>query len=202
MSTRRDFLKSALVGGAALGLGFWGGFEWKGQAPDGPWELAARVPEGEEDALRQLAARLGLELESARWQDAPLSGDADLALLRGGRLLDPAQWPAAALDLRRTWAGRPASRWLSLQAPAGAAARQALVRGPEGLLARLDLERAGEHVLRGREGRRLVLAVADGGVSVAEAGCRHLHCLRQGRVSRVGERLLCAPAGLLVELEA
>ncbi len=157
MSTRRDFLKSALVGGAALGLGSWGGFEWKGQAPDGPWELAARVPEGGEGPLQQLAARLGLELENAHWQDAPLGG---------------------------------------------AAARQALVRGPEGLLARLDLERAGEQVLRGREGRRLVLAVADGGVSVAEAGCRHLHCLRQGRVSQVGERLLCAPAGLLVELEA
>jgi len=74
--------------------------------------------------------------------------------------------------------------------------------GPQGLLARLDLDREGETILTGRDGRRLVLDVRGGGVAVVESACRHGHCRRQGRVTRVGEGLVCAPAGLLVELEA
>jgi hypothetical protein len=200
MSTRRDFMRSALVAGAALGLGLWRG--WETAPATGTWDLVVRAPRGEEDAVAGLAARLGLDCGQDAWVPLPMAGPADLVLLRGGRLLDPAQWPTQALELRGAWRGRTAGQMLRLQGKPSAPATRALVWGPQGLLARLDLDRTGETLVTGRDGRRLVLDVRNGGVAVVESACRHGHCRRQGQVSRWGERLVCAPAGLLVQLEA
>jgi hypothetical protein len=199
MSTRRDFLKRTLVVGVAFGLGLWRGLDQAGQGDR--WELAARLPAGEEDALWELAGHLGVTPDGCRRRPLGDAPGADLVLLRNGRLLEPAAWPAAALALRRRWAGRPATQWVDLRQE-GSQARRALILGPQGHVASLDLGRNGEHVFHGRDGRRVALSVQDGGLAVVEAACRHRHCLRQGRVSLAGERLVCAPAGLLVELEA
>lgn len=203
MTTRREFLTRTLLGSAAFGgglLGGWMPFRW-GQAPES-WSLAARVPAGGEAGLEALARRLGLDLSRGGWMPLADGDTADLALVFEGRLLDPAEWPDEAHALRAGWSGHPAKRWLRLTEEGPRAAGRAVVRGAGGVLATLDLDREGERVFTGRNGHRLVLSSREGSVAVVEAGCRHRHCLRQGRVSLSGERLVCAPAGLLVSLEA
>ncbi|HSK08419.1 MAG TPA: NusG domain II-containing protein [Vicinamibacterales bacterium] len=202
MTTRREFLNRTLLGSAAFGAGLLGGWmPFRGGLPQASWSLAARVPAGGEAGLEALARRLGLDLSRGEWVPLADGDSADLALLYDGRLLDPAEWPAVALDLRAGWSGHPARRWLRLAEDGRRAAGRAVVRGADGVLATLDLDREGDRVFMGRNGHRLVLSSRDGGVAVVEAGCRHQHCLRQGRVSLSGERLVCAPAGLLVSLE-
>ena len=202
MTTRREFLNRTLLGGAAFGAGLLGGWMplGKGSSPHA-WSLAARVPTGGEAGLEKLARHLGLDLGRGDWM--PLAGEeaADLVLLYEGRLLDPAEWPVTALALRAEWAGRPGTRWLRLGQGDRQAARRAVVRGAGTILATLDLDRGGERIFVGRNGHRLVVASHEGTVAVVDAGCRHQHCVRQGRVSLAGERLVCAPAGLLVSLE-
>ena len=203
MTTRREFLNRTLMGGAAFGAGLLAGLGPLGRATGASrWSLAARVPAGGESELATLASGLGLDVSWGEWQPLAGGGTADLAVLLGGRVLDPAEWPAAALALRARWSNHPASRWLRLTNGAHRAARRAVVRGDAGILARLDLDREGGRVFRGRDGRRLALVARGGGVEVAEASCRHQHCVGQGRVGLAGERLVCAPAGLIVTLEA
>ncbi len=199
MTTRRQFLNRTLVGGAAFGLGL-----WQGLGPStrhGGWSLAARVPAGEEPGLEALAAALGLDASGGRWQPAEPGTGADLVLVRDGRLLDPAEWPAAATRLRGRWAGREAARWYQWTTDQDRPARRARMVGPEGSMATLDLDREGDRAFRGRDGRWLVVSVSNGTVAVVEASCRHRHCQRQGRVGLAGARLVCAPAGLIVQLE-
>jgi len=203
VTTRREFLNRTLLGSAAFGAGLLGGWmPLRTGSLSGAWSLAARVPAGGEARLEKLARHLGLDLGRGEW--VPLVGNeaADLVLLHEGRLLDPAEWPAEALALRAEWAGRPGRSWLRLPENGQRAAGRAIVRGAGAILATLDLDREGERVFVGRNGHRLVVASREGTVAVVEAGCRHQHCLRQGRVSLAGERLVCAPAGLLVSLEA
>ncbi|MDO8837098.1 MAG: NusG domain II-containing protein [Vicinamibacterales bacterium] len=199
MTTRRQFLNRTLVGGAAFGLGLWHGLGPSNR--DGGWNLSARVPDGEEPGLEALAAAFGLDVSGGRWQPAGSGTAADLVLVRDGRLLDPAEWPAAATRLRGRWAGREAARWYQWTAACDSPARRARVVGHAGSLATLDLDHEGDRAFRGRDGRRMVVSVSNGRVEVAEASCRHRHCQRQGRVSLAGERLVCAPAGLIVQLE-
>jgi hypothetical protein len=199
MTTRRQFLNRALVGGAAFGLGL-----WQGLGPShrhGGWSLAARGPAGEEPGLEALAAALGLDVSGGRWQPAGSGAGADLVLVRDGRLLDPAEWPAAAMRLRGRWAGREAARWYQWTADHDRPARRARMVGPAGSMATFDLDREGDRAFRGRDGRWLVVTVSHGTVEVADASCRHRHCQRQGRIGLAGERLVCAPAGLIVQLE-
>jgi hypothetical protein len=203
MTTRRDFLTRTLLGGTAFGLGLWGGLASNGSRLDSArWSLAARVPAGGEAGLVDLAAQLGLDVSRGEWSPLAAGTGADLALLQHGRLLEPVEWPLAATALRASWSGRDAAQWWRLVEPGRRTARRATVVGREGLLATLDLDREGERVFAGRNGHRLVISLKDGGVAVAESACRHQHCLRQGRVSLTGERVVCAPAGLMVSLEA
>jgi hypothetical protein len=200
MTTRRQFLNRTLVGGAAFGLGLWYGL---GSAERrGSWSLAARVPDGEEQSLEKLATALGLDVSGGRWEPVAAGIGADLVLVRDGRLLDPAEWPDAATRLRGRWAGREGARWLQLADGAHRPARLARVVGHAGVLGTLDLDREGERAFRGRDGRWLVVSMMNGTVEVAEASCRHRLCQQQGRIGLAGERLVCAPAGLIVQLEA
>lgn len=203
MTTRREFLNRTLMGGAAFGAGMLAGLAPFGRGTGASrWSLAARVPAGGEADVETLAAALGLDLGRGEWQPLAGGGTADLAVLHGGRVLDPAEWPAAALALRARWSNHPASRWLRLTDGAHRAARRAVVRGDAGILATLDLDRESGRIFSGRDGRRLALVSRGGGVEVAEASCRHQHCVGQGRVGLAGERIVCAPAGLIVTLEA
>ncbi|HNV04215.1 MAG TPA: NusG domain II-containing protein [Vicinamibacterales bacterium] len=203
MTTRREFLNRTLMGGAAFGAGMLAGLGPFGRAAGASrWSLAARVPAGAEADVEALAAELGLDLGRGDWQ--PLAGgeSPDLVLLRGTRLLDPAEWPSQAIALRARWSGHPASRRLRLTDKERRAARRAVVRSRDGILAALDLDRESSRVFRGRDRQRMALVTRGGGVEVVEASCRHQHCLRQGRVGLAGERIVCAPAGLVVTLEA
>lgn len=199
MSTRRDFMRQTLVAGAALGLGLWRG--WQGPSTEDSWNLVVRAPREALDEVWGLVRRLGGDADPDAWETHAARGPADVALLRGGRLLEPSRWPAAALELRRSWQGREADLLLHARAGRQGRAREALVWGPTGLLARLDLQTPGETRMEGRDGHRMVLGVHAGQVAVVESTCRHGHCRRQGAQGLAGGRLVCAPAGLLVELE-
>ncbi len=200
MTTRRQFLNRTVVGGTAFGLGLWYGLR-PGSRP-ARWAVAARVPGGEERHLEGLAKALGLDVDAGRWTSLGAGAPADLVLVRDERLLDPAEWPDEAVRLRRRWAGAEGTRWCQWTDLTARPARRAAIVGQTGLLATLDLDRDGEQAFRGRDGRWFAVAARDAAIEVVEASCRHRHCQRQGRVSLAGDRLVCAPAGLLVQLEA
>lgn len=60
-----------------------------------------------------------------------------------------------------------------------------------------SLSRDGVYVLNG--GTHL-LCVEEGAARLTEASCPDLLCVKQGRVSRTGERIICLPYRLTVEV--
>lgn len=52
-----------------------------------------------------------------------------------------------------------------------------------------------------REGAENTVTVADGFVYVSEANCPNHDCIRQGKISRDGEMIVCLPHGLIVTVE-
>lgn len=47
---------------------------------------------------------------------------------------------------------------------------------------------------------KCVLEIKDGKVFMAEAGCQDKVCVKQGRKSQTGERIICIPNGVVVEI--
>ena len=82
----------------------------------------------------------------------------------------------------------------SLFAPRGKYAKVS-VNGETVLLAPLD--RDGDYVLNGGTN---TLRVRDGRASVIDADCPDKLCEKQGSVSRVGQRIICLPNRLTVEI--
>ena len=50
------------------------------------------------------------------------------------------------------------------------------------------------------KGYTLVIAVENGEAYVKEASCPDKYCEKSGRISKTGERIICAPAGVLIKI--
>jgi hypothetical protein len=68
------------------------------------------------------------------------------------------------------------------------------------LRARLPLDRPGHHMIPAPDGR-LVVRVSEGRARMQESPCRNRICLRTPPISMTGERLICAPHHLLLEIQ-
>lgn len=198
-TSRRLFLTRLMLGSGTFAAGWWLG-QRTGAQPQA-LSLTARVPAGEQPRMEALARTLGVDLSTARWVPAVDDAPADLVMVRQGRILDPVEWPHEALAVRARWIGHASAVTLTTTVDEPIA-RLARVVAADGGVSTIDLAYDRELVIQGRDGRRLVLGVQDGRAAVIESRCRHQHCVRQGAVAHAGERIVCAPAGLLVQLEA
>lgn len=66
----------------------------------------------------------------------------------------------------------------------------------------LDGSRLGEKVVFETKYGRNVLEVGDGWVQVVEASCRDMLDVKQGKIRRSGERIICLPHRFIVEMKA
>lgn len=78
---------------------------------------------------------------------------------------------------------------------------EAVVIFPDGSERRVRLNEDTEIHLEAR-GVHLTLVVGDGNVRVTESDCPGHDCERRGRISRTGEVIVCAPAGIVIRVEA
>ena len=49
-------------------------------------------------------------------------------------------------------------------------------------------------------GHTLVLVINDGEAYIKESDCRDQYCVKAGKISKVGEKAVCAPARLVVKI--
>lgn len=62
------------------------------------------------------------------------------------------------------------------------------------------LSLSGNRVLTLSDGIELDIAVSEGSVRVIRSACGGQDCVRSGRISRVGQSILCAPQRVLVRI--
>jgi hypothetical protein len=200
---RRDFLKTT----ALLASAFAGGF-YMGNGPElrrsSGTALMAFLPDGKEWDLRiqdlmKEPTFLACTIRSQALA-TPLPGD--LALLGDGCILDPREsFGSSLLRLREDLRGTRATRLLQLENPQDdrrLPAKELRISGPFAEQ-RFSLDKAQEISLDAHlSGSRLRIDAL--GVRMVQAACRHEHCCRMGTIRLVGQRLACAPAGILIEM--
>lgn len=67
---------------------------------------------------------------------------------------------------------------------------------------RYDLSRDGTYPIVGWNGGSNLLVIEDGAARVAEASCPDKLCAHTGHISRTGERIVCLPNRVVVEIRA
>ncbi len=80
----------------------------------------------------------------------------------------------------------------------GAASLTVSVDGEE--VARFDLDRNTEYLITGYGGGVNRLIIRDGNAWIEEASCPDKLCVRQGRISREGEMIICLPNRVTAEI--
>jgi hypothetical protein len=195
---RRDFFKTLALATAAVAMGrFLPSMEVGASG-----SIVALLPEGAQysAALAELARTLSYEGE---WQEEPLQTGlgADLLLLSDGLVLNPQlDFSQAALKFRATLQGKEATRMLRLRPAISQAKKPTALRvlGP-----------SAEKIYAMDQNKEIRLETALGvarchlspqGVEMVQATCRHEHCCHMGRIQAAGERIVCAPAALILEL--
>ncbi len=81
----------------------------------------------------------------------------------------------------------------------GGAGEQAEVRVGDTVVARLDLDRAGTHVIDGPLGPAR-LEIADGAIRFLSSPCRAQYCVHSGWQHRAGQMAACAPNRMVVRI--
>lgn len=197
MATRREFIRLLGLGGLAFGAGLGLGGVQPGNSRILPG-LIAHLP-----ASPQQFPELEAWLPGLRCEALPGPLGCDLALSRGSRLLDPAEWPRELLGLRRRLQGEQATWRVTWQA--GGAPREAdrlWITDARGHCQEYKLAGFGQQRVIGRDGHELLLEQSTCGLRVLRADCRQGICREQAPAVMVGERIVCAPSGLLLELTA
>ena len=64
------------------------------------------------------------------------------------------------------------------------------------------LDEPQEIILQGNRGMENVIAIDGNSVYMKSASCPGRQCIKRGRISRRGESICCAPAGILVMIES
>ncbi len=195
---RRDFIKMTALAMAGLGLGSTLS-PAKAQAEG---ELIALLPEGQiyTDQLLELVKHLGYR---GRWEEKRLdqSLPADLLLFAKRSLQDPSRdFNAEARRFRAHIHGHQATRLLRLQhGPTTTTNAKSLrVLSAHGevqysLDASLKLEIPSDL-------GKTYCAMTPDGLRVTQAACKHEHCCSMGPIAKPGERIVCAPASLILEI--
>lgn len=75
-----------------------------------------------------------------------------------------------------------------------------LITVAEGETIRMSLEKDAEREICARE-VHLTVAVADGKVYVSRSDCENGLCVATPPISRVGQTIVCAPAGVVIRIE-
>jgi hypothetical protein len=73
------------------------------------------------------------------------------------------------------------------------------VRRDDRVIARYPLDRCAEFRVQGAEGP-VDIKIDGEGVAVTRAACRNGICVRTGRVTRPGQRIICAPNHVVIEI--
>lgn len=64
------------------------------------------------------------------------------------------------------------------------------------------LDKTGEYEIQGKNGITLVLVVEKDGVSVKNADCPDKLCEKTGKITAVGQSIICLPGNISVSLES
>ena len=86
--------------------------------------------------------------------------------------------------------------WLFLRPGSTGAYAVVTHKGQE--IARYSLSESGSFTIGTDEYNTLV--ISDGEVHISDANCGDHTCIRTGKISRVGERIICLPHELIVEI--
>jgi len=198
---RRVFIKKAAVLTAAFSLGLHLG---RPESIANGTGLLAFLPDGKiwDQRFLEVAAAGDLSVCTMASQHLEMPIQSDLILLGEGRILSPEDdFSHSLLSLRQLIQGHLATRLVRVMSENEAhlsLARKMRITTPASVRT-VSLDDPKEFSLSGHlSGSRL--RSDEEGVRMIQAACRHEHCCKMGTISRVGQRIACAPAGIMIEL--
>ena len=90
--------------------------------------------------------------------------------------------------------------WIVLQAQCRTEGNTAEVRVSDSVILRLSLNKDTKNEIDGANGIRLIVVTQGGSVYVERSGCPDKICVNRGRISSVGETIVCLPARTVIEV--
>ena len=90
--------------------------------------------------------------------------------------------------------------WIFTRALPRETAGEALITQDGGTIALLPLNRDESLTITGEAGQINVVEISDGGVLMRSANCPDQLCVRQGRLTRAGQVIVCLPGRVVVTL--
>ena len=90
--------------------------------------------------------------------------------------------------------------WIALQNSCGKDGNAAEVRVSDRVILRLPLDRETKKEINGANGIRLTVVTHEGGVYVESSGCPDKICVNKGKITSVGDTIVCLPARTVIEV--
>ena len=90
--------------------------------------------------------------------------------------------------------------WIVLQNSCRTEGNTAEVRVSDSVVMRFPLDKDSKNEINGANGIRLTVVTHEGGVYVESSGCPDKICVNKGKITSVGDTIVCLPARTVIEV--